>query len=49
METIIPIKVVIPTIQTEIHEKVNVESITKDLDMTDELHEVATVCIASYQ
>ena len=45
----IPIKVGIATIRTEIHEKVNVEAITKDLDMTDELHEVAAVCIASYQ
>ena len=33
----------------EIPEKVNVEAITKDLDMADELREAATVRMASYQ
>ena len=37
------------TVQAEIPEKENVEAIPKDLDMIDELREVAVVCIASYQ
>ena len=38
-----------PTIQAELLEKENVESIAKDLDTTEELWEVAAVRIASYQ
>ena len=38
-----------PTLRTKIHEKANVEVVSKDLDMTDELREAATVRIASYQ
>ena len=38
-----------PTLRTKIHEKANVEVVTKDLDMTNELREAATVRIASYQ
>ena len=49
MEAIILTKIGIPTLQTEIHEKANVEAVTKDLDMTDELCETVAVRIASYQ
>ena len=49
MEAIIPTKIGVPTLQTEILEKANTEVIAKDLDMTDELREAAVVCIASYQ
>ena len=38
-----------PTLRIEIPEKANVEVVTKDLDMTDELYEAAAVRIASYQ
>ena len=48
METIIPIEIGKPTLRIEIPEEANVEVVTKDLDMTDELHEVAVVRIASY-
>ena len=37
------------TLQTDIPEEANVEVVTKDLDMTDELHEAVAVRIASYQ
>ena len=47
MEAIIPMEIGIPTLQIEILE--NVEAVTKDLDMTDELHEAAAMRIASYQ
>ena len=47
--TIIPTKIGMPTLQTEIPEEANSEAITKDLDMTDELREAAVVRIASYQ
>ena len=49
MEAIIPIEIGMSTLQTEIPEKANTEAITKDLDMADELCEVAAVRIASYQ
>ena len=49
MEAIIPTEIGIPTFRTEIPEKANAEAVTKDLDMIDELHEAATVRIASYQ
>ena len=38
-----------PTVRTEIPEKANAEVVAKDLDTTNELREVATVHIASYQ
>ena len=38
-----------PTLRIEILEKSNVEAVTKDLDMIDELREAAIVCIALYQ
>ena len=49
MEAIISTEIRAPTLQTEILEKANVEAITKDLDMTDELREAVAVRIASYQ
>ena len=49
IKVIIPTKIGMPTLRTEILEEVNAEAVTKDLDMIDELCEAATVCIASYQ
>ena len=49
MEAIIPTEIGVPTLQTKIPKKANVEAVTKDLDMTDELCEVTVVRIASYQ
>ena len=49
MEAIIPTKIGMPTIRTEIHEKANAEVVTKYLDMTDELREAVAMSIASYQ
>ena len=46
MEAIIPTKIWMPMLQTEILEKANTKAITKDLDMVDELREVAAVCMA---
>ena len=49
MEEIIPTEVGMPTLRTEIHGKINVESITKDLDMVDKLREAVAIRIALYQ
>ena len=49
MEAIILIEIGMPTLRIEITEEANVEAIIKDLDMTNELREVAVVRIASYQ
>ena len=49
MEAIIPTDIGVPTLQTEILEKANIETIAKDLDMADELHEAVVVHMASYQ
>ena len=49
MKAIIPTEIGVPTLRTEIPEKANVEVVTKDVDMTDELREVAAVRIGSYQ
>ena len=38
-----------PTFRIEIPEEANIKVITNDLDMTNELHEVAVIRIASYQ
>ena len=38
-----------PTLRTEIPKKANVEAITKDLDMKNELREATAVRIVSYQ
>ena len=44
-----PTEIEMPTIRKEVPEEVNAEAITKDLDTTDELREVAAMHIASYQ
>ena len=49
IEAIILTKIGMPTLRTEIPEKANAEAVTKDLDMTDELHEATAVRITSYQ
>ena len=49
MEVIIPTKIGMPTIRTEIPEEANTKAIIKDLDTDDELREAAAVHIASYQ
>ena len=49
MKAIIPAKIGMPTLQTEMPGKTNTETITKDLDMANELQEAATIHIASYQ
>ena len=49
IEAIIPTKIGMPTLRSEIPEKGNVDAITKDLYMTEELCEVATVHITWYQ
>ena len=43
MEEIIPMEISVPKLQTEIPEKAKAKAITKDLDMTYELHEAAAV------
>ena len=47
METIIPTEIGMPTLSTGIPEQANVEAVTKDLDMADEIREAAAVHIAS--
>ena len=42
IEAIIPTKFGMPTLRTEIPKEANVEAITKDLDMTDKLHEATS-------
>ena len=49
MEVIIPTKIRVPTLRSKISEKANTKAIAKDLDMADELREVAVVRMASYQ
>ena len=49
MEAIIPTEIGMPTFRIGIPEEANVEAVTKDLDMADELREAAVVRIASYQ
>ena len=49
IEVIIPTEIGMPTLRTEILEKANIETIAKDLYMTNELREVAVVRMASYQ
>ena len=43
MEAIVPTEIGMPTLRTDIPEQSNTESVIKDLDMADELHEAATV------
>ena len=49
IEAIIPTEIGMPTVRTEIPEKANMEALVNDLDIIDELREVAVVRIASYQ
>ena len=49
MEAIIPIKIGMPTIRSDVPEQENAELVIKDLDMVDELRESAAVLIASYK
>ena len=48
MEAIIPTEIGMPKLPIGIIGEANVEAITKDLDMKDELHEVVAMRIASY-
>ena len=48
MEAIVPMKLVMPTLRTDILEHSNTESVIKGLDMADELSEAVAVRIASY-
>ena len=49
METIIPIEMGVLTLRTEIPEKANIEAISKELDIADELREVAAIHMASFK
>ena len=49
MEAIIPIKIEMPTVRTEIHEKANAEVIDKDLYTTNKLRETTAMRMTSYQ
>ena len=49
MEAIIPTKIGMPTIWSDMPEQENAELVIKDLDTVDELRESIAVCIASYQ
>ena len=48
MKAIVLIEIGMPMLRTDILEQSNTESVIKDLDMEDELHEAAAVRIASY-
>ena len=48
MEAIIPTNFRMSTLRIEIPKEANAESVTKDLNMADELREAAAVRIASY-
>ena len=49
MEAVIPTEIGLPTIRIATPESENAESIARELDMSDELREAATICITSYQ
>ena len=49
MEAIIPTEIGMPTIRSNVPEQENAELVLKNLDMVDELRELAAVSIASYQ
>ena len=49
MEAIIPTEIGMPMLQNEVPGTANVEAISKDLDMVDEILEAAAKRIASYQ
>ena len=48
MEAIIPTLIGMPTLRTEMPEEANAKAVTKDLDMANELREVAAMRIVSY-
>ena len=48
MEAIILTEIGMPTLRTDMPEQLRTESIIKDLDTVDELHETAAVRVASY-
>ena len=48
MEAIVPTKIGMPTLRTDIPEQLNAESVIKNLNMIDELHEAAAVRVALY-
>ena len=49
MEVVIPTKIGLPTVRTATPESENVESVVRELDISDELREAAAIRIASYQ
>ena len=49
MEAIIPRKIGMPTLRTEVPRTANAEVIFKDLDMVDEFRETAAIHITSHQ
>ena len=49
MKVVIPTEVGLPTIRTDMPDSENTESIVRELDVSDELREAATIRIASYQ
>ena len=49
MEAVILTEVGLPTIHTDTPDSENAESIVRELDVSDELPEAATICITSYQ
>ena len=49
MEAVIPTEIGLPTIRTATPKSENAESITRELDESDELREAAAICITSYQ
>ena len=49
MEVVIPTEIGLPTIRIATPESENVESVARELDVSDELREVATIQIVSYQ
>ena len=49
MEAVIPTEIGLPTIRTVTPESENAESIARELDVSDELREAASICITSYQ
>ena len=49
MEAVIPTEIGLPTIRTATPKSENVESIARELDVSDELQEAASIRITSYQ
>ena len=49
MEAIIPTEIGMPILRTEISKEANSKTLTRDLDMTDELREAAAIRVASSQ